>query len=383
MRGDSLFCPLFVDFGCFGVGYPLPDRATLVSSRGVVSNALPPESDLWLAALQAAVAAAQDVVGRTAPNPPVGAAWVERDAVGNPHVLAVGVHRRAGEAHAERNVFEALRAALAPIDLETGWLVVTLEPCRHHGRQPPCVEAIIELGIRNVAYAFADPNPDARGGAEWLREQGVRVVELSTIDRATPSWINALTQTQRQLAPFFTRVMHRRPFVVVKTAHRQLPDGSWTMIPPKGQKTFTSDESLTQAHLLRRQSDSILTGSGTVLADQPRFSVRKILDHPEKSRTVFVLDRRERIDAKGEWVKGRKQDQLCVTLLTSGDLASALDQAYRGGALQLLVEAGPTISRLALNGIWDEQWAFLENGEGSQLIVRRHDKGEPPCLLGL
>src|SRR6202041_2839412 len=129
------------------------------------------------AAMQLAVEQADLVKGKTYPNPPVGAVILDRDG----RVVGVGGTQRPGSAHAE---VVALRRAgrLA----QGGTAVVTLEPCNHHGKTPPCVDALLEAGIASVVYAVSDPNPKAAGGAARLAAAGSRVVGDTQADLVTP-----------------------------------------------------------------------------------------------------------------------------------------------------------------------------------------------------
>ncbi|MCC7441293.1 MAG: bifunctional diaminohydroxyphosphoribosylaminopyrimidine deaminase/5-amino-6-(5-phosphoribosylamino)uracil reductase RibD, partial [Bdellovibrionales bacterium] len=213
--------------------------------------------------------------GATAPNPPVGAAALDSEGI----VLGVAAHPRAGTAHAEILLLDDLRARGLLPRLHT--LVVTLEPCSHHGRTPPCVGPVIESGAKRVVIGAKDPNPQVSGaGIRALMSAGIEV-RAGVLEGACRELIE----------PFAKWLRAGRPWVTLKRA--LLPDGS--MIPPPGQKTFSSEESLIQAHALRRRADAILTGSGTVIADDPSFTVRKVPDHPDRSRWLIVLDRRRRV----------------------------------------------------------------------------------------
>jgi len=144
------------------------------------------------------------------------------------------------------------------------------------------------------------------------------------------------------------------------------------MIPPPGQKTFTSETSLTHAHALRRRADAILTGSGCILADDPAFTVRRVPDHPGKSRILAILDRRRRVPdayfaaARARGLEPRRYE----------GLEAALDELGAEGALEVLVEAGPTLRRAVLeSGLWDEEVIFQQaaspDAADETSIVRR------------
>ncbi|MFN7684673.1 MAG: bifunctional diaminohydroxyphosphoribosylaminopyrimidine deaminase/5-amino-6-(5-phosphoribosylamino)uracil reductase RibD [Oligoflexia bacterium] len=296
------------------------------------------------AALEAAMDAALDVaetfVGATAPNPPVGAAAF--DASGT--VLAAAAHERAGRAHAEAVLLEILASRGLLKKVHT--LVVTLEPCNHTGRTPPCTEALIQSKIPRVAYLCADPNPLASGGAHCLREAGIEV--LGPEELASRLTALRARRLRLQLGPFLKRVSSGLPWVTVKRAF----DLEGSMIPPAGKKTFTSKTSLRLAHSLRKRADVILTASGTVLADHPQFTVREVADHPGKIRALWIADRRRRVP-----------ESYLHTALGRGFMAervedwqAALAEAGKMGALEVLVEAGPSFSGQVLaSDFWDRR----------------------------
>jgi diaminohydroxyphosphoribosylaminopyrimidine deaminase/5-amino-6-(5-phosphoribosylamino)uracil reductase len=288
-----------------------------------------------------AVQAARAWVGATCPNPPVGAAIL--DAAG--HVLTIQAHQRAGHPHAE---------ALCLVDLgsrglleKAHTLVVTLEPCNHQGRTPPCTQAILKVpSIRRVVFAEKDPNPKVvGGGAEFLRSQGIDVVH------APREAAHAL------LAPFAHWVTTGKPWVVVKRAL----DRQGSMVPPAGSKTFTSEDSLKLAHVLRRESDAIITGSGTILADDPEFTVRRVPDHPGKRRFLVLLDRRRRVSP--EWISRAGARGLDVLRFESPE--EALSELGGRGCLQALVEAGPGVSGAFLDGcLWNRHVVIQQGNPG-------------------
>lgn len=199
-----------------------------------------------------ALALAKRGLGSTSPNPMVGA--VIRDASGR--IVAEGFHKKAGgphaEAHAIKKAGPAARGAA---------LYVTLEPCNHHGRTPPCTEAILAAGIERVVVASLDPNPHvAGGGVQRLRDAGI-AVEVGD-GRAEAEALNR---------PFLTWSQLGRPLITLKAA--MTLDGK--VADREGQsKYLTSEAALAHAHELRRQHDAILVGSGTVLADNPELTYR-------------------------------------------------------------------------------------------------------------
>ena len=203
-----------------------------------------------------ALALAARGLGRTFPNPPVGALFVRRG-----RVVGEGFHTRAGAPHAE---IEALRAAGRRAAGAT--LYVTLEPCVHHGRTPPCVDALLPLGLERAVVAIADPDPRVRGrGLARLRRAGVPVVLGVGVAEA-----NLLT------AGYRSRVLRGRPLVTLKLATtldgRIAPSGGSRR--RSGPEWITGPPARRLAHALRDISDAVLIGAGTVRADDPRLTCR-------------------------------------------------------------------------------------------------------------
>ena len=287
-----------------------------------------------------ALSLARAYEGATAPNPPVGCVLL--DAGGQ--TLAEGTHQRAGMPHAEAQAIAGASAAGEAGAVDA--VVVTLEPCNHHGRTPPCCEAILATGARQVWIACRDPNPQVvGGGAERLQAAGIGVHFLA--DLAHPAAATLHAEAERLIAPFAKRSRTGLPFIIIK----QAVSSAGSMIPPAGHKTFTSAASLDLAHRLRRQADAILTGSGTVLADSPMFTVRRVPDHPGKQRMLVILDRRGRV-ADG-YVSPARQRGFAVH--RAGDVLEALAMIGAAGGMAVLVEAGPALTASLLDaGLWDE-----------------------------
>tara|TARA_R110002020_G_scaffold10801_2_gene41000 strand:- start:2461 stop:3510 length:1050 start_codon:yes stop_codon:yes gene_type:complete len=296
--------------------------------------------------------------GATAPNPPVGCVLL--DAQGQE--LATGAHRRAGQLHAEAEAIAQAHALGLDETIDT--VVVTLEPCNHHGRTPPCAEAILDTGARQVWIACRDPNPKVvGGGAERLRAAGLKVNFLSDLVHSSAS--SLLAEAERLIAPFAKRVQTGLPFVTIK----QAISASGSMVPAIGTRTFTSTASLELAHRLRRRADAILTGSGTVLADDPLFTVRLVPDHPNKQRVLVLLDRRRRISEA--YLLAARQRGFAVHL--ADDVHQALDVIGAASGMEVLVEAGPTLTTYMLAaGLWDEHVLIEQaaNADGTDRVSR-------------
>lgn len=259
-------------------------------------------------------------------------------------MLLAYAHERAGRAHAEAGLLARLESDGRLAEVHT--VLVTLEPCNHVGRTPPCTEALIRSGVKRVVYLQEDPNPIAAGGADRLRQSGLDVVGP---DRVLPHLPESLRiQLTQQLGPFIKRVQTGMPWITVKRAF----DAQGSMIPPAGQKTFSSEAALTFAHTLRRRSDAILTGSGTVLADDPLFNVRRLPDHSGKIRALWIADRRRRVGQ--DYLHGALSRGFMAEPID--DWQRALRDGARMGALEVLVEAGPALSGEVLaSGLWDRR----------------------------
>lgn len=188
---------------------------------------------------------------RTGPNPAVGCVLL--DSAGA--VLAEGWHRGPGTAHAEADALARAGAAAAGATA-----VVSLEPCAHHGRTPPCAEALVAAGVRRVVFAQHDPNPDAAGGAQLLRQAGIEVV--GGIREAQGRELNAV---------WSAAVARGRPWVTWKVAASL--DGQIAAADGTSQ-WITSPQSREDVHHLRANVDVVLTGTGTALADRPSLTAR-------------------------------------------------------------------------------------------------------------
>lgn len=203
--------------------------------------------------------------GLTSPNPMVGAV-VERDG----EIVGEGYHRRAGDNHAE---IEAL--AEAGERARGATLYVTLEPCVHQGRTPPCVPSVPAAGISRVVIAARDPNPKVGGrGIEALRAAGCQVT------------LGVMESEARTLnRPFFTYMIERRPMVTLKAAVTL--DGkiaAWD----RNSRWITGEAARLEAHWMRARSDATVVGIGTVLQDDPRLSVRLAEPWPREPYRVVV-----------------------------------------------------------------------------------------------
>ena len=209
--------------------------------------------DPYQAFMLQAIALAEQSRWDTAPNPPVGALLVK-----NGQVVASGHHEAAGKAHAEVAALEdAARKGVNPAECT---LVVTLEPCTHHGKTPPCVDAIREAGIRHLVVGALDPNPKASGGAEQLRAAGLQV-ETGIAEQECLDLIDNFTTWQTTEFPYtvlkLASTMDGR--IATRTGHS---------------KWITSPETLLRVHELRRHMQAIIIGGNTFYLDDPKLTCR-------------------------------------------------------------------------------------------------------------
>ncbi len=239
--------------------------------------------------MREAIKLARKGMGYTSPNPVVGAVIVK-----NGKVVGKGYHRAAGKPHAEVNAIKN-----AGPDTNGATLYVTLEPCNHYGRTPPCTKAILEAGIRRVVVGMKDPNPHVTGGGcEFLRKHGVEVTE------------NVLERECRLLnQPFLKRTTHGIPYVILKAA--MTLDG-YLATRTGHSKWITNRSSRSFVHRLRFLADCVCVGIGTVLADDPMLNNRLYSRGKRKKILRVVLDRYLRIPEKSQLVKTSGQFPLWV-----------------------------------------------------------------------
>ena len=310
--------------------------------------------------MQHALALARKGAGLASPNPMVGCVIVREG-----QIVGEGFHQYEWRDHAE---IVALKSAGDKAHGAT--LYVTLEPCNHTGRTGPCSEAIIAAGIQRVVAAMEDPNPVNSGrGFERLRAAGVEVFTGVCEEEA-----------RRLNEPFACWIRTKKPFVTLKSA--MTLDGQLAL-PHQGRKSaaksekrngsewITSEESRAEVHRMRHASDALLTGIGTILADDPLLTDRSGL--PRRKRLLrVILDSKLRLSMKARIVKTSDDDLLVFTttrlnsdkarrLQNAGvevigarakngriDLPAVLAELGRREIISVLLEAGPTLNGTAL-----------------------------------
>ena len=287
----------------------------------------------------------------TQPNPRVGCVIVKDGAI-----IGEGFHERAGEPHAE---VHALR--MAGDKARGADVFVTLEPCSHFGRTPPCADGLIAAGVRKVWAAMQDPNPEVAGkGLERLRAAGIEVE-------------CGLMQAQAQVLNrgFVMRMTRGRPFVTLKLAASL--DGRTAMANGESQ-WITSEAARADVHRLRAEAGAVLTSSATVLADDPELTVRHVQTSRQPDR--IVLDSRGRVSAKAKvWNEGARRvllttqqavmpaDVEVAQLDRNGEyfsLSAVMSELGRLKINEVLVECGPTLAGLLLQAeVVDELVLYL------------------------
>lgn len=283
------------------------------------------------------------------PNPMVGAVLVVGD-----KIIGEGYHKKYGEAHAEVNAIQSVKDKSLLTDAT---LYVSLEPCSHHGKTPPCAAKIIECGIRRVVVGTLDPNPKVAGkGIRLLKDAGVDIT------------VGVLEQECKELNKrFFVFQLHKRPYIILKWA--QTADGYIDIIradanekPLKISNTLTSQ----MTHRMRSENQAIMVSTNTVLLDNPSLSVRYWTG---KNPIRVILDRQGRLPESytafngltptlvfTELAKTNKQNVQYITIDFSDNVLDViLDTLYQYNIHSVLVEGGAQLLNSFIEADkWDE-----------------------------
>lgn len=238
--------------------------------------------------------------GYTMTNPVVGAAVANES-----EILSRGWHEIYGGAHAEVNAIDG-----CPVSVEGLDLYVTLEPCSHHGKTPPCAQKIVESGIKRVFIGCVDPNPAVAGkGVEYLKNNGVEV------------FVGYLEDLCASIIEDFSKfITTGKPYYTFKTG--QSLDGK--IAAGTDSKWITSEASRTYAHYLRAVSDAVLVGVNTVICDDPELTVRLIKS--DRDPYKIVLDPKGRMPLESKLVKN-SADRLIYVTCSSSSVTEALNSA--------------------------------------------------------
>jgi diaminohydroxyphosphoribosylaminopyrimidine deaminase / 5-amino-6-(5-phosphoribosylamino)uracil reductase len=309
--------------------------------------------------MRRALTLAREGWGQTAPNPMVGAVVV-RDGV----IIGEGFHERYGEAHAEVN---ALR--VAGENARGATLYVTLEPCRHFGKTPPCTDAIVAAGITRVVIASMDPTSQARGGAEVLRRAGVRV-ESGVLG----------AQAEELNAPFFHAAAADTPWTTLKLAVSM----DVAISDARGSTThLTGPAARADVHHLRAGCDAIAVGVGTILADDPQLTVRDA-PSPRVPLKRVVFDRRLRTPPQSAVVRtAAETPTIVVTQSSSAPGASRLrDAGVELVAARDLPEAMRALGGMGIRSLLVEGGAAFATAVFEAGVLHRMIIFQAPVMLG-
>lgn len=329
-----------------------------------------------------AVRAASRGFGGAEPNPMVGCVIVDEAGA----IVSTGFHRRCGGPHAE---VDALAAAGGRARGATA--IVTLEPCAHRGRTGPCAEALADAGVARVYFAVADPNPSAAGGAARLRARGVEAEHRPHPLAAELS------------LPFVHRVRTGLPWIAAKWA--QSIDGAVALASGESQ-WLSCARSRRAVHRARGRVDAILTGIGTVLADDPQLTARGVRVSRVARRIVFdpdamtptearVLSKdapteilvRADLDARGA-ARAERLAARGATIRALGprdSMREPLTALARDGVSTVLVESGGgVVGRLLAEDLLDEAWVFVAPlVVGDEAAIRAVRGLDPTALAGI
>lgn len=280
--------------------------------------------------MRRAIELAKHGLGNTSPNPMVGAVIVN-----DGKIIGEGYHRRCGEGHAEVNAVASVRDKSL---LKDSTIYVTLEPCSHYGKTPPCSKLIIDSGIPRVVVGSTDPNEKVSGrGIKMLRDAGVEVVT------------GVLEKECREINPvFMTAHTLRRPWVTLKWA--QSRDGYIDRIRTAEETPALFSTPVTKAltHRLRSLHDAIMTGSGTVKADNPSLDVREW--HGRNPRPVIAGNP----PAGCRLLDGSRETLVFSGAANAESIREYLSVLFSQGITSVLVEGGASLLKSFIeSGLWD------------------------------
>ena len=320
--------------------------------------------------LSAAIELAKKGLMTVAPNPPVGCLILKSG-----RIIGRGFHQYAGKGHAEINALASVTESP-----EGATVYVSLEPCSHHGKTPPCVGALIDSRVRRVVIGHLDPNPLVSGkGVALLRDAGVEV-ETGNMPEAL-----------KLIESFQTRMIKKRPFVRIKTASSL--DGAISMASGES-KWITGEEARSDVQYWRARSDAIISGVGSVLHDNPRLTLRKADYEGVKQPIRVILDSRSRTPRNANVLTDGAPTLIvsnsgleCFGSLSSVEIEKAAEAELDGprdlenllkllallGCNDVLVEAGAkVVSSFLKDDYWDEWISYVAPillGKGSRRLT--------------
>ncbi len=287
--------------------------------------------------------------GNVSPNPLVGCVIVHQG-----KIIGEGYHQHYGQAHAEPN---AIHSVENPELLKESTVYVTLEPCAHFGKTPPCSQLLIEKQVKKVAVAIKDPNPLVAGkGIKLLEEAGIEVVVGLLEEKA------AATNKR-----FFTQIQKRRPYVILKWA--QTKDG-FVARADYSSKWISNPYSRQLVHRWRTEEDAVMVGTKTAFYDDPKLNVR---DWEGRNPVRVVIDRQLTLDNNlslfdhsqpticYNLVKDEMEENLSFVKLNKDfGIQDILDDLYRRNIQSIIVEGGSVLLQLFISAeLWDEARVFI------------------------
>lgn len=301
--------------------------------------------------------------GQVSPNPMVGCVIVHDDSI-----IGEGYHQQYGGPHAEPN---AVHTVERPELLKESTVYVTLEPCAHFGKTPPCAQLLIDKQVKKVVVAVKDPNPLVAGrGIQMLRDAGIEV-ETGLLEQ------EAAASNKR----FFTQIQKKRPYIILKWA--QTKDG-FVARADYSSKWISNAHSRQLAHRWRAEEDAIMVGTKTAYYDNPRLNTR---DWEGKDPVRVVIDKKLTLDSNLH-LFDRSQPTICYNLEKDEEeenlsfvkleqdfrLQDILDDLYRKNIQSLIVEGGSFLLQMFISEeLWDEARVFIGD--------TRFDSGIPAPLL--
>ena len=345
----------------------------VVEAQGVWSNSDSPDDNRWMSA---AISASWQAIGRSGVNPPVGCVLISQDG----KLLAVGHTGRGGVPHAEVSALQSL-CDVGRSALHGGTAYVTLEPCSHHGKTPPCSDALISAGIARLVVAVKDPDRRVNGaGLHRIAAANIKI-RLGIMQ----------SEAEEPLLGFMNRLQEGRPYCSLKIATSM--DGRVGLSDRK-KRWLTGAPMRRYVHLLRSKNDAIVTGVGTVLSDDPRLDCRNE-GITRDSPPIYVFDRLLRTPTTatlfksqhkvtffcGDTATKQRRDELTaagasiVPLPNDGagkpDVSAGMQYLGTKGINHALIEAGPSLvtSFLAANAVDRIYWTQSNHILGANALA--------------
>jgi diaminohydroxyphosphoribosylaminopyrimidine deaminase/5-amino-6-(5-phosphoribosylamino)uracil reductase len=292
--------------------------------------------------------------GFTAPNPMVGCVIVKNDLI-----IGEGYHQEYGKAHAEVN---AIQSVFNKNELEGATVYVSLEPCSHFGKTPPCADLLVQSGVKAVVIACRDTNPAVAGrGIDRLKKAGIEVIE------------GVLEKESRELNKrFFTFHEKQRPYIILKWA--QTLDGYLDKARLENQtgiNWITGEETKSLVHKWRGEEQSILVGRNTIINDNPSLTVR---EYKGKNPIRIVIDSQLQISGDVNIysseaptivfnrIRNEKKENVEWVKIKETSTKNILDELYNRGIISVFVEGGSrTLQYFIIDNVWDEARVIVGN----------------------